>query len=80
MKFIKIKDTNIVLEDGDRGKNYPNPSELLSKGYCLFLNNKNIVDNKLNLVESNYISEDKCNKLNAGLLSRNTIILLRVLN
>ena len=75
MKFIKIKDTNIVLEDGDRGKNYPNPSELLSKGYCLFLNNKNIVDNKLNLVESNYISEDKCNKLNAGLLSRNTIVL-----
>lgn len=29
--------------DGDRGKNYPKQEEFLDKGYCLFLNAKNVM-------------------------------------
>ena len=71
---MKILQTNIKIIDGDRGKNYPTPNELLTSGYCLFLNNKNIVNNKLSLIDSNYISEQKHNKLSKGSLNRKDLV------
>lgn len=65
---MKILQTKIKIIDGDRGKNYPAPNELFTSGFCLFLNNKNIVDNKLTLIDANYISEEKHNMLSKGTL------------
>ena len=47
-KIIKFEESGLEIEDGDRGKNYPKKSELLSQGYCPFFNNKNILDDKIN--------------------------------
>lgn len=75
MNYIKIKDTKIRIEDGDRGKNYPTPNELNKTGYCLFLNNKNIADSKLSLKEAVYITKEKHSILNAGNITFEDIIL-----
>ena len=57
----KISETNIDILDGDRGKNYPSPNELYKNGFCLFLSNKNIVGNRLNLEDCAYITEERKN-------------------
>ena len=75
MNYKSLEELNFIIEDGDRGKNYPSPSELYSDGYCLFLNNKNIINNKLNIQDSNYISEEKHKQLHAGNLSINDIVI-----
>lgn len=70
-----LRDTDIVIEDGDRGKNYPKKSELLKSGYCPFLNNKNIIDDKISLVDSDFITEERHNLLRKGTININDIIL-----
>ena len=73
--LLKIKDTSIVIEDGDRGSNYPSSNELFDKGYCLFLNNKNISNDKLICNGSLYISEEKDKLLRKGKLQYNDIVM-----
>ena len=51
-KVITFQESGLEIEDGDRGKNYPNKSQLLREGYCPFLNNKNIAGDKLNFEET----------------------------
>lgn len=72
---IKIKDTNIELIDGDRGKNYPKKNEMMDNGHTLFLNNKNIAKNFLDDSFGNFITENKSNSLRKGKLCRNDIVL-----
>ncbi|WP_239747658.1 restriction endonuclease subunit S [Mammaliicoccus sp. P-M56] len=72
---IKIKDTNIELIDGDRGKNYPKNHEMMDSGHTLFLNNKNIAKNFLDDSFGNFITEDKSDSLRKGKLCRNDIVL-----
>lgn len=72
---IKIKDTNIKLIDGDRGKNYPKKTEMMSHGHTLFLNNKNISENFLDDSFGDFITEEKSNLLKKGKLNRNDIVL-----
>lgn len=72
---IKIKDTNIKLIDGDRGKNYPKKTEMMSHGHTLFLNNKNISGNFLDDSFGDFITEEKSNLLKKGKLNRNDIVL-----
>ncbi|HFD7592471.1 TPA: restriction endonuclease subunit S, partial [Staphylococcus aureus] len=72
---IKIKDTNIKLIDGDRGKNYPKKTEMTSHGHTLFLNNKNISENFLDDSFGDFITEEKSNSLKKGKLNRNDIVL-----
>ncbi|OCA11487.1 restriction endonuclease subunit S [Mammaliicoccus sciuri] len=72
---IKIKDTNIELIDGDRGKNYPKNHEMMDSGHTLFLNNKNIAKNFLDDSFGNFITEDKSDSLKKGKLCRNDIVL-----
>lgn len=72
---MKLENLEIKIEDGDRGKNYPSPDELSTSGYCLFLNNKNIIDNRLSLHDSFYITKEKHDILRAGSLSFNDIVL-----
>ena len=71
----KISETNINILDGDRGKNYPSPNELYKNGFCLFLSNKNIVGNRLNLEDCAYITEERHNLLRQGTLTYNDIVL-----
>ena len=71
----KISELNIELIDGDRGKNYPKNEEITEKGYCLFLNAKNVTSNDFNFNELNYISEDKDKILRNGKAKRRDIIL-----
>jgi len=77
MKFEKkkISDLNIKLIDGDRGKNYPKNHEIKNRGYCLFLNAKNVTANDFNFTELNYISFEKDQSLRNGKLNRKDIIL-----
>ena len=71
----KISELNIELIDGDRGKNYPKKSEIKEKGFCLFLNAKNVTSNDFNFNELNYISEEKDKLLRNGKIKRKDIIL-----
>lgn len=65
-EVITFDESGLKIEDGDRGKNYPNKAELLRSGYCPFLNNKNIVGDKLNIEDVDYITKEKDDLLRKG--------------
>ena len=48
-KMKTVTEAGIVVTDGDRGKEYPNSSEFLDDGYCLFLSAKNVTKKDLYL-------------------------------
>ena len=68
-------DLNIELIDGDRGKNYPRNDEMFNKGYCLFLNAKNVTINGFAFDENVFITKEKDELLRKGKLNRNDIVL-----
>ena len=70
-----IDNLNIELIDGDRGKNYPRNDEMFDKGYCLFLNAKNVTINGLVFDENVFITREKDELLRKGKLIRNDIVL-----
>lgn len=74
-KIIKFEESGLEIEDGDRGKNYPKKSELLSQGYCPFLNNKNILDDKINFDEVEFITKQKDELLRKGKIKVGDIVL-----
>lgn len=61
--------------DGDRGKNYPKQEEFLDKGYCLFLNAKNVTSCGFVFDSCTYITKEKDQLLRKGKLSRGDIVL-----
>lgn len=71
----EIGETELLIEDGDRGKNYPNKSQLLKEGYCPFLNNKNIINDKINFNDCDFISKERDELLRKGKININDIIL-----
>lgn len=73
--YTEMKNPSIQIEDGDRGKNYPSSNNCLERGYCLFLNNKNIINNKLNLNDAQYITEEKHNILGKKNIYLNDLVL-----
>ena len=64
---------NII--DGDRGKNYPNSSDLLEQGHCLFLNAKNVTSKGMRFEDNQFISKEKDQKLRKGKLKRGDIVI-----
>jgi type I restriction enzyme S subunit len=62
---IKIKDLPIQIIDGDRSTKYPKTNEFQSEG-ILFLNTKNIIDNKISLNEANFITPEKFSQIKKG--------------
>lgn len=68
-------DLSIELIDGDRGKNYPKNDEMFEKGYCLFLNAKNVTLNGFAFDENVFITKEKDEILRKGKLNRNDIVL-----
>ena len=71
----KIDDIFNII-DGDRGKNYPQKKELLSEGYCLFLDAKNF-DKMCKFKNENnlYINKDKYEKMRKGVVKTNDMVL-----
>ena len=65
----------ILVIDGDRGVNYPKIEEYSSKGYCVFLNAKNVTKNGFAFNEIQFITKEKDKILRKGKLSRNDIVL-----
>jgi type I restriction enzyme, S subunit len=65
----------VSIIDGDRGKNYPKQGEFSDKGYCLFLNAKNVTDYGFNFSDCEFITKEKDESLNKGKLQRNDIVL-----
>ena len=70
----KIKDLPITIIDGDRSSRYPKRSEFQKKG-VLFLNTTNIVHNRLDLTEANFVSPEKFDKIKKGRLQRFDIVM-----
>lgn len=73
--IVAIKDAPIELIDGDRGVNYPKLSEFSSGGYCLFLNNKNIKEDRFVFSDIQFISREKDESLRKGRLHRYDVVL-----
>jgi type I restriction-modification system DNA methylase subunit/restriction endonuclease S subunit len=67
-KYIKII-------DGDRGENYPKQEDFLDKGYCLFLNTKNVTKNGFDFKECMFITKEKNDRLRAGKVERGDLVL-----
>lgn len=65
----------VELINGDRGKNYPNDSEQLLDGYCLFLSTKNVLRGRFEFTDSRFITEERHNLLSGGTLKRGDIVL-----
>ena len=70
----KIKDLPITIIDGDRSSRYPKRSEFREQG-VLFLNTTNIVQNRLDLTEANFVSPEKFDEMKKGRLQRFDIVI-----
>ena len=60
--------------DGDRGKNYPQQSEFMAEGYCLFLNTGNVTTSGFSFESSQFITKEKSDLLRKGKLRRRDIV------
>ena len=74
-KVVNFERASIKIIDGDRGVNYPKSGELLEKGYCLFLNARNVTKEGFKFEETNFISKEKDCSLGKGKLKRGDVVL-----
>ena len=74
IKNHKIKHLPIEIIDGDRSKRYPKRSEFQKTG-VLFLNTANIVQNRLDITEANFVSLEKFNEIRKGRLQKFDIVI-----
>ena len=56
---MTLRDANVKVVDGDRGQEYPNGSDFLDQGHCLFLNAKNVTKNGFRFDECQFLNEKK---------------------
>jgi len=70
-----LEDLNISFIDGDRGKNYPSQNDFTDKGYCVFLNTKNVRKYGFDFSDVQYISKEKDSALRKGKIQDKDIIL-----
>ncbi|MCE7635727.1 hypothetical protein FG142_12820 [Vibrio cholerae] len=63
------------IEDGDRGKSYPKQADFSDFGYCLFLSAKNVTKQGFSYRTTQFISQEKHNKLRKGQVLQNDIVL-----
>ncbi len=72
----KFGDPDLMqIIDGDRGKNYPQQSDFISEGYCVFLNTKNVRPGGFNFDALMFINKEKDENLRKGKLNRRDVIL-----
>ena len=70
-----IGETSIIIEDGDRGSNYPKEQDFTPSGYCLFLSAKNVTKSGFRFDERVFISKLKHEQLRKGWVKRNDIVI-----
>lgn len=70
-----IEQLNILIIDGDRGSNYPSEAHLFDQGFCVFLNNKNIKDGKLDFSSTQFITKERDALLRKGKLKVGDIVI-----
>ncbi len=70
----KIKHLPITIIDGDRSRRYPKRSEFQDAG-VLFLNTTNIIQNRIDITEANYVSQEKFDEIKKGRLQRFDIVI-----
>ncbi len=71
-----LGDNNLIeIIDGDRGKNYPTQKDFLDKGFCLFMNTKNVRPNGFDFKTTMFISEKKDNAMGKGKLKRKDVVM-----
>jgi type I restriction enzyme S subunit len=71
--LVKLGDVAELI-NGDRSSNYPSGDDIVDKG-ILFLNTKNIIENKINLNQRSYITQDKFASLSRGKLQKKDLII-----
>ena len=74
-KKVKFVEADIEIIDGDRGINYPKKEDFSEKGYCLFLNTKNVRENGFNFEVLNFITKEKDKELRKGKVQKNDLVL-----
>lgn len=73
---VKLGDNSLVeIIDGDRGNNYPTQKDFLDKGFCLFMNTKNVRPNGFDFKNTMFISEKKDKTMRKGKLKRNDVVM-----
>jgi type I restriction enzyme S subunit len=65
----------VQIIDGDRGTNYPDQTEFLAAGHCLFLNAGNVTTTGFRFSDCAFITAEKDASLRKGKLVRNDVIL-----
>lgn len=70
-----IKNSDILVIDGDRGENYPKLDEFTPHGFCLFLNAGNVTKEGFNFENTQFISYEKDYLLRKGKLVRNDVVM-----
>jgi type I restriction enzyme, S subunit len=63
-----------VIEDGDRGSNYPKKQDFSEAGHCIFLNAKNVTRDGFAFSVLEWISKEKHQQLRKGTLVRGDIV------
>lgn len=74
-KEYRLSEVPIEIIDGDRGKNYPNGTDFLDDGYCLFLSARNVTKTGFSFEEKTFILKEKDEQLRKGKLQRKDIIM-----
>lgn len=70
-----LEDAGVKVIDGDRGREYPTQTDFVDKGYCLFLNAKNVTKSGFKFNEVQFISKEKHDKLRKGVLQPGNLVL-----
>ena len=74
-KLEQLGSIDIIVIDGDRGKNYPHQNELHDSGHCLFLSARNVTQTGFSFLDNQFITIEKDQQLKNGKLSRGDIVI-----
>lgn len=74
MEYIKIKDLDVQISDGNYSSKYPNSSEFISSGIP-FIRCNNFFNNSITDKDMYYISKEKHSELLKGHLKTNDVLI-----
>ncbi len=74
-KTVTFEDAPFEIIDGDRGKNYPNQSQLHEEGYCLFLSATNVTKDGFAFDSCQFVTQEKHEALRKGTVDRGDVVL-----
>jgi len=74
-RAVSFEEAPFEIIDGDRGKNYPNQSQLLEEGHCLFLSATNVTKNGFVFDSCQFVTQEKHEALRKGTVDRGDVVL-----